>query len=563
MGRETNIESIRALEKQIEEGKGDKIQLKRARNSLLNISTRVPPEILGEVFSWTLVRGDPTSGRDSHFDGFPEGSYNFLLVCHHWFNVASHTPKLWTFWGNTVEEWKKLHHRHPQVAPLDLVLNGLGAPATSLIPINGTLEDVLRDRATRDTVRQVHLSGCIAGVISSIISVLTPVGEGVQHRSIESIDLRKWGIQVVDVSEFFVRIRLPKLRSLLLSGALILPPWDHLARQTTLLTTLSLTIYEHPQSPPPTASQLFSILVSNPGLQSLTLANSAIPEGDGGGPVPQVTLRHLKNLYLKGQLRCIFDILDRLSFPRPLDSIEVVASDSTVEAASQEFGSYLRLYFQPGSRFQGRLRTETHSSRNQLSIRVETEDDFGGLSMSSAKFTVCLVQGVPGNDLQVTQHPCHHFVGFTPREHACSFSTNIPLLRLGDILIAVPGIEMLDLFGVALFECFLRSNPDGPHTTTGLPPSLRSLNPGDLALGYGDRRSLVTYLGHQTSDGKPIPLRICGFIIPHVCPEVVKEMKDRAGEFGYKATMATEHALGCCEGREGFRRQGDPGVVEK
>ena len=46
MGRETNIHSIKTLEKQIEEGKGNIIELKRARN-LLNISTRVPPEILG------------------------------------------------------------------------------------------------------------------------------------------------------------------------------------------------------------------------------------------------------------------------------------------------------------------------------------------------------------------------------------------------------------------------------------------------------------------------------------------------------------------------------------
>ena len=122
MSRETNIELIGLLERRIEEGKGDVIKLKRARNSLLKIAC-VPPEILGEIFSWTLVRGDPTSGRNSHFDGFPEGSFNFLLVCYHWFEVASHTPQLWTFWGNTLEEWRKWHRRHPQVTPLDLVLD--------------------------------------------------------------------------------------------------------------------------------------------------------------------------------------------------------------------------------------------------------------------------------------------------------------------------------------------------------------------------------------------------------------------------------------------------------
>ena len=96
MGLETHEESIIALEGQIEEGNGDIIKLKRARNSLLNISTRVPPEILGDVFSWILVQPVPDPDSESHLNRLPEGSYKSLLVCHHWFQVASHTTKLWT-----------------------------------------------------------------------------------------------------------------------------------------------------------------------------------------------------------------------------------------------------------------------------------------------------------------------------------------------------------------------------------------------------------------------------------------------------------------------------------
>ena len=50
MGREINIDSILALDKQIEEHERALIQLKRTRNSLLNVSTLLPPEILGKIF---------------------------------------------------------------------------------------------------------------------------------------------------------------------------------------------------------------------------------------------------------------------------------------------------------------------------------------------------------------------------------------------------------------------------------------------------------------------------------------------------------------------------------
>lgn len=89
MGPEINVNSILALEKQIEEGVGDVTHLKRARNSLLNVFMRIPPEILEHVFRWSAIQGDP--------GGLRKGSYNFLLVCHRWFEVASNTPELWTY----------------------------------------------------------------------------------------------------------------------------------------------------------------------------------------------------------------------------------------------------------------------------------------------------------------------------------------------------------------------------------------------------------------------------------------------------------------------------------
>ena len=146
MDREINLDSILALEKQIEEHERALIQLKRARNSLLDVSILLPPEILGSIFLWNAT-------PHGNFGGLPKGSYNFLLVCHHWFEVASRTPELWSFWGNSILDWT---HRHPRcrVTPVDLVLD-----SRTSNELDDGIRNALQDRAARDVIRRVHLTG--------------------------------------------------------------------------------------------------------------------------------------------------------------------------------------------------------------------------------------------------------------------------------------------------------------------------------------------------------------------------------------------------------------------
>jgi len=251
MGRETNIHSIRALEKQIEEGNGDPIKLKRTRNSLLNISTRVPPEILGYIFVWSIFRESGLALESpSNFSRLEEGSYNFLLVCHHWFEVAFRMPELWSFWGNVLQDWKKRHHRS-RATPLDLVLRG---PDDSGYDYDGFLDEPLRDalrsRARQDTIRRVHLMTYDYDLLTSVISSLTPDVEGGQNENIESIILVNEGPAAVDISNFFSRSHLSRLRLLDLGGDFWISSWDWLASRTTLLTSLSLDFDSANHHPP-------------------------------------------------------------------------------------------------------------------------------------------------------------------------------------------------------------------------------------------------------------------------------------------------------------------------
>ena len=194
MGHEMNIDRIHDLEEQIEKSAGDTIELKKTRNSLLNISVLVPPEILGSVFRWNVT---PDDGLPP-IDGFQKGTYSFLLVCHHWFEVASHTPELWSYWGNTPEKWLRLHKRSG-AAPVDLVLNEYYMSVWKT-PFDGPLRDALRDRAAHDGIRSLHLESENEPFITSVISALIPDDEDIRHSSIESISLRRG-----DISELFAR----------------------------------------------------------------------------------------------------------------------------------------------------------------------------------------------------------------------------------------------------------------------------------------------------------------------------------------------------------------------
>ena len=543
MGRETNIHSIRALDKQIAEGEGDIIKLKRARNSLLNISTRVPPEILGYIFAWSLAReAAHTLYSLSHFDGIRKGSYNFLLVCHHWFEVASRTPELWCFWGNTLKDWKK-RYRRSGTAPLDLVLDGDRCDPGE--PFDGTLQGAIADRVMQDAIRQVHLGSHDGDILTSIISSLTPDDEGGRNEKIESIILRSRGSPPVDVSKFFARSKLSKLRMLDLSGNLQILSWDHLASRTTLLTTLSLNITEFSPSISPTASQLFSILASNPNLRQLMLSDIALPPDDDGSTF-QVPLRDLNILSLTGDFRRLFSLLRRLILPGALDSVFITGFDCTVEDVLQTLGPYIRNHFQRDARFQDRLGVCSFSSPGSISISVNavcTHAIAPAPKPPFVAFTVVLADLPPDPPEQLFID----LVTIIPRDHVVSFNANAAhhAKPPEELFFMMPNIETLYLSEVEVSKGFLRPSPDGPHANEKLLPSLRYLHLEDVTLDDGGWDRLTEYLVHQTSDKQIVSLEVFGDS-PYMPQEMVDEIKSLVEEFTYEQRPEAEGKESIC-----------------
>jgi len=525
------VDLIRALEKQIEEGNGDTIGLKRTRNSLLNISARVPPEILGGIFAWCLVREtDRSFYPSSHFVGLQKGSYNFLLVCHHWFEVASRTPELWSFWGNTLRDWKRFHGRSG-AAPIDLVLDGDRRDDLFDEP----LRDAVRSRVMQGAIRQVHLRSNDCGILTSIISSLTPDDNSTQNENIESIVLGNGGFPSVDVSDFFIRSHLSKLRFLDLSGDFQFSSWDPLASRTTLLTTLDLSIHTtsiptSAQLPTLTAAQLFSILTSNPGLQKLLLFDAALPDV-ADWSTSKVPLFDLKELSLSGQFRHLFGLLHRLMLPETLDELHLNGFNPTIEEILQTLVPYIRDYFTRDARFQDRPGFFTLFAPGSASISVNAAHDQTTAPQNPpcVIFSIALAV-IPPPD--VLGQLFIDLIAPTPREYVVFLDTNLDIKLSEELFLMMPSIETLRLSDAELSEGFLQPNPDGPHANRKLFPSLRSLYLEHVNLDDNNWDHLITYLAHQTSDGQIVSLEVLGDS-PYMPPDVVDEVAGLVEEFTY------------------------------
>ena len=460
MGREIYHDAILVLEKKIEEYEQAIIELKRIRNSLLNVSTLLPPEILGKIFRWSVARG-------GDFDGLPKGSYNFLLVCHHWFEVASNTQELWCFWGNSTSDWT---HRYPrcEAGPLDLVLEGCAGSGLS-----DELRDALQDHAARDNIRRVHLTGFFAAkLLNSVFSAIVAEGEGTRSNGVESFRILQssGGSDVTDVSGFFSRYYLPKLKCLRLVGCGI-SSWDLLGSRTAALTTLELADVLSPITP--TLSQLLSILSSNPLLQDLKLSyHLASPVIDGEGSSPLVPLRHLKKFHLTSDFGHASGLLNQLELPDRMERLRLDLRQCSALDLSQILGPYIGDCVRRRGRFPGGgLGLSTSHTSHTFLLHIADAPSHDDFSMVAWFMMVDIVMSGALKKEEAEQTGLD-LITHIPREQVIGLRTALPILRSKELCVEMRDLTYLHLIEVDLSTWFAESDIHGPHAFEGLLPSL-------------------------------------------------------------------------------------------
>lgn len=514
MDRKSDIETADAINKRISE-----IERECTQNSSSETSKRIPPEVLGYIFTLTIARDQDHSSlySETYFEGLKRGSYGYLFVSHYWREVAFNTPELWSFWGNTVEDWDRLHH-HAGAAPVDLVLDGYEDGQEEL---SAPLQEKLRDRITQDKIQRIHLRGEDSNFLGSILFNLTPNGEGAQEKRIESFIFCTKTIPK-ELPNFFARSRLPFLRRLQISGALPIPLWDHLESQTTRLTVLSLQITW--TKFPLTTSQLVQILVANPNLQDLSLSG-VLPDRVENVQLNRVPLGHLKTIDLGGNLGPIFQLLERLELPAALNLMNLNVEGPTSAEINSVLVPYLQDHFRRDVRFKEPLAVEV-SFEHHFKITVCPDAWYREEEPVWPLTTISVVTGQlhPGREQLVID-----LMEAIPQESVKFLQTNFISELPGILFASMLNLNHLWLEDLTLSDGFIGPFPTAPGWI--LLPSLISLCLKNVTAKDGNWQPLVTYLERRFSDDKLTLLQVNTG--SEMSPEVANQIKRRVRSFKY------------------------------
>lgn len=518
MGREPDLDSVRAVEKQVEGREMAIVKPKRSNNSLLNVSVFIPPEVLGEIFHWNVIL------ERGHM-GTRAASYNFLLVCHHWFEVASHTPELWSSWGTRLWQWRR-RYTCSRTVRLDLELTNdfkLGCRV-----LDEPIRHALQDHAARDAIRRVVLiTGC-SDLQNSIILSITPRGEGSRSSSLESFVSHPWDDSgTVELSDFFARHHFLKLRHLELLGPRNISSWDSLASQTGVLTTLTLMING---CSTPTTSQLLSILSSNPNLQRLQLSGDVIPTSNNDISAFQVRLNQLEYLQLSGDPHGILSLLDRLVLSDKIVSLKLDLLDCPVREILQSLGRYLGNYLRCHNRSREGLAVFASPDRDPFMLTVGEPSEIRGLAWFVRVSMRKPLDEQPSEE--ECEEACFGVLACVPLGRVISYNAPFSPLKSEDLCVQMSNLFTLEAWRPNLFTWFAEPNPRRTQANEDLFPSLKCLILQFPVLSEDGLSPLTTFLSRRASVGKRIhSLTLVG--CPNIRPDVAQDIRGMVTHFDH------------------------------
>ncbi|RDX53599.1 hypothetical protein OH76DRAFT_1398723 [Lentinus brumalis] len=309
----------RKLREQIAFHVAQATKLKRELNSRNPAVTRLPPEILAEVFLWqaAILRKERVALHEAKGDGDIHQSFykwlNVSQVCHHWRDVALNCVNLWT-WIAFEERIKTWYIR-------DLVKRARGLPLTVVLTINSP---GLHCDSCLNPDTFYHNGSCALDFVKELLPRIrelsifiekdfdideiwesfegpAPLLEALHVEAMSGTRFEQGDREpaTVNLPKALFGLQAPKLRSLYVGGIRI-----HLSSPLFGASLRKLTIVSCQCSPlhvTPAFAQWQSMLRRMPELEELDV-DWSVPSGSDGEIYGTVSLPNLKELRIRANV---------------------------------------------------------------------------------------------------------------------------------------------------------------------------------------------------------------------------------------------------------------------
>ena len=531
---EVNIHAIRNLEAKVQQ-------------PLLSLPACLVPEILGYIFWWSVVCGVNPIGR------IARNTFNFLLVCRHWFDVATSTPSLWAFWGTSLRECLAFH-RYSGAVPLYLNLADVNT--------NRDIRDassVLQDPSVRRRIRHLHVHTSPKALASILSYMSTPQQSSIRSQ-IQSLMLTVGGQWITerpqespDVTNFLNAHSLPELHSLHLHGCNL--RWESLIPQTSKLTRLFIHFRDNSRNP--TTLQLTTLFTRNCALEEINLSLEIITTPEDSLPASSISvfLPHLRRLAVYGNVAGHAQLLNLLTFSNELEYVNTdLFLDGIVTDVAAALTPFLpNLFFK---RRLSNLSVHIMYTLAGLSMNVsqpgERDDveDFLMLKISSIDMGFWGVSPTLPEEV-VKRFPTADITSLNIRRYSAMFRQDFR--RLFQTISAVQELCVIDSAIDDIVGVLASPSPTGEEDEPTHLPRLRTFRLKDINFALTSQAGAVTRLGHlleqRYQGGLPLS-KLSMTYCPHfnwdACSEFAKYLKDHFCWDRYEAVGGSRSVCETC-----------------
>jgi len=550
--RAVNPSTIQNLEAKAQYYVQETNRLKRLRNSL-NLSVCVAPEILGYIFWWCVSSGVGPRGR------IARNTFNFLLVCRYWFNVATSTPSLWTFWGTSLRECVAFH-RYSGAVPV--YLNLIDASTNQDIrEASGVFQDLGVQRRIRHL--HVHTPPKTLADILSFMSIPQPSPIRSQIRSLMLTVEGSWIPErpeelVPDITSFLNTHSFPELQTLRLRGCNL--RWECLILQTSKLTHLFVHAYD--KSSKPTVLQLAALFASNSALEeiNLSLEITSTPGDNLPESSSSVFLPRLRRLTVHGNVAGHAQLLNLLTFSNELEHVKIdLFLDGIVTDVAAALTPFLPNIFH--KRQLSNLAIHIVYALVGLSINVSRlgersePEDFLMLRISSLDMGFWDVAPTLSEEI-ARRLPAANVAGLSIRRYSAMFRQDFS--HLFQTVGAVQELRVTDSAINDIIQVLASPSPTVEGGETTLLPRLHTLRLKDINFASTPHAGAVLRLSHlleqRYQDGIPLS-KLSMAYCPNLCwkahPEFTRYLNDHFCWDRYEAVGDRLRVCGTCHTRWG------------